>query len=700
MRTYADSGLYLIPLFPLIGALLWGLFGKKLGRTVVSWLAPGMVFLAASEATLAVLRLYRLGLKAEDPTFIGGWVGARLEQVLYTWIGVADLNLDLVLRVDPLTAVMLMVVCWVSFLIHVYSVGYMAHDEGYWRYFSQLNLFVFAMLVLVMGGNLPVLFIGWEGVGLCSYLLIGFWYQDQDKAQAGLKAFVVNRIGDLGFLVGMFALFGLFGTLDFGGLESAVQAVADVDRTIAGGLFAGYTVRGVLTFACIALFIGACGKSAQIPLHVWLPDAMAGPTPVSALIHASTMVTAGVYLCLRLNFLFSLAPTAMLVVAVVGGVTALFAATIALAQNDIKKVLAYSTVSQLGYMFLAVGVGAYGAAIFHLMTHAFFKACLFLGAGSVIHACSGEQDLRQMGGLHEKLPITFWTMALSTLAIMGFPLFSGFFSKDEILWLAFASPRGHWLLWLLGLLAAGLTAFYMWRLMLMTFSGETRGLDEHTRTRLSESPLSMAGPLLALAALAAVGGFVGMPAYLPGLSEWLGVPFVNYFAHWLDPQWVTAAAHPGASDLFAAAGGAADLALTAHGHAIEGGLMGSAVAVGLGGALLAFALYLRQPAALTYRVPKLPVVGGLYRTLLNKYWVDEVYGVCPVGAVRVLARFCARVLDDIVVDGLVTRVPPFMLRVTGSAVAWLQNGDVQRYLSFIACGLAILLYALLRGGGP
>ena len=693
MQTYVDSQLYLIPLFPLIGALLWGLFGKRLGRGLVNWLAPTAIFLAASQATLAVLRMYHLGLVDSSQPFAASenWVGAVLEQHLYTWISVADLHLDLVFRIDPLSAVMLMVVSWVSFVIHVYSIGYMAHDESYWRYFSYLNLFVFAMLLLVLGGNLAVLFIGWEGVGLCSYLLIGFWYSDTQKAQAGLKAFIANRVGDFGFLIGMFTLFSLFGSLDFSALEQAVARTTDVNALIASGVFAGWTYQAALTFGTLMLFVGATGKSAQIPLYVWLPDAMAGPTPVSALIHAATMVTAGVYMVVRLNFVFTLAPTTMMVIAVIGGLTALFAASIALVQNDIKKVLAYSTVSQLGYMFMATGVGAFAAAIFHLMAHAFFKACLFLGSGSVIHSCDGEQDMREMGGLHKKMPITAWTMGLSTLAIMGFPLFSGFFSKDDILFNAFASTRGGPLIWGLGFVAAGMTAFYMWRLMFMTFSGETRGLSEKARQHLHESPWSMTLPLIVLAFLAVVGGWVGIPPIFHG--------FDNYFGMWLDPIFATAAHHPANAGLFETGAWVyfnATLQHTVHGENIEWILMGASVLIGLAGLALAWLLYKGRSAAITERLPKMAGLGALYRTLLNKYWVDEAYDVFPIGFTKVAGRVSHRFIDVVVVDGLLTKVPPLLIRMTGAAVAWIQNGDVQRYMAFILFGLVFTLYFALH----
>ena len=450
---YYTSMLLWIPLLPLLGSIVNGVFGRRFPHRLISFIACATV---GASFVLGAWASYRI--LASNGT-------ERLIDHVYSWIAVDGLSISLSLTLDALSVVMVLAVAGVSFLIHVYSIGYMRGDPGYARYFSFLNLFVFSMLLLVLGDSLPVLFVGWEGVGLCSYLLIGFWFEEPEKASAGKKAFIVNRIGDLGFLIGMFVLFSAVGTLSIDGLKSAADQ--------------GLVTPALATAACVLLFVGATGKSAQIPLYVWLPDAMAGPTPVSALIHAATMVTAGVYMVARLSFLYTLSPTASAIVALVGGLTALFAATIGIAQNDIKKVLAYSTVSQLGYMFVGVGVGAYFAGIFHLMTHAFFKACLFLGSGAVIHALSGEQDITKMGGLRKKLPWTYWTFLISTLAIAGIPGFSGFFSKDEILWkaLSTASHTGGWVhlaAYIMGLMGAALTAFYMFRLVFLTFHGESR----------------------------------------------------------------------------------------------------------------------------------------------------------------------------------------------------------------------------------
>ncbi|HSS44873.1 MAG TPA: NADH-quinone oxidoreductase subunit L [Thermoanaerobaculia bacterium] len=519
--------IWLIPLFPLAGFLVNGFIYLLAHRSASAnasaeesaehghreipfhalHTAVGTGSIALS-CLLAFGAVFDVGLSALAS-------GATHVVTLYRWIplGVneavgqipgrlAEWSVNAAFRLDALSAVMIAFVTFVGFLIHVYSVGYMGHDRGYGRYFAYLNLFMFSMLVLVLAENFLLLFVGWEGVGLCSYLLIGYDYHKKTAADAGKKAFVVNRIGDFGFILGIFGVMSLFGTLDFGKVFSA--AASDP------GLETPY-----LTLICICLFVGACGKSAQFPLHVWLPDAMAGPTPVSALIHAATMVTAGVYMVARCNVLFRLAPDAMLVVAVIGGFTALFAATIGLAQNDIKKVLAYSTVSQLGYMFLACGVGAFVAGIFHVVTHAFFKACLFLGSGSVIHALAGEQDMRRMGGLAPKIQTTYRTFLIATLAIAGVPLFAGFFSKDAILSAVFeahfaSAPRLPRILWSAALLTAGLTAFYMFRLVSMTFWGTFRGSKEQD-SHIHESPRSMTIPLVILAFLSAVGGFVGVP---------------------------------------------------------------------------------------------------------------------------------------------------------------------------------------------
>ncbi len=504
--------LAVIVALPFVGVLLNGLLldwiGRALGKKAHELLTSRMV--VGTIGVLAIASAFFVALHAvfsHLPLMKGhGHESAPwLSYTLWNWMKVGGISIDLKFLLDPLSAVMLLVVTGVSSVIHLYSVGYMGHDPAHRKYFTFLNLFVFFMILLVLGDNLAVMFIGWEGVGLCSYLLIGFWYEDKAKAQAGKKAFVVNRIGDFGFILGIFMIGTATGHLDFAGI-----------RENAGMLTTG-EVLGIstITLTCLLLFLGATGKSAQIPLYVWLPDAMAGPTPVSALIHAATMVTAGVYMIARLNFLYVLSPPALAVVALVGAGTAVFAAAIGFAQNDIKKVLAYSTVSQLGYMFMAVGVGAFTAGIFHLMTHAFFKACLFLGAGSVIHALHERQDIQEMGGLRKKLPHTHWTFLVSVLAIAGAPLFSGFFSKDEILWRAFSAQFAYapWVpktVWVLGVLGAGMTAFYMFRLYFLTFAGKFRGAAE-LQEKIHESPKVMTVPLMILGSLAVIGGWVGAP---------------------------------------------------------------------------------------------------------------------------------------------------------------------------------------------
>src|SRR5687768_17204389 len=480
--------LWLIPITPFAGFLLNGLFGKRAGKGFVTAVALAASLGAALLGTVAV---FEYTAQYEH--------GQRHVDVVYQWFSSGGIGTDIAFQLDPLSVVMLMVVTWIGFLIHVYSVGYMHHEEGYWRYFAYLNLFLAAMLILILGSSYLFLFVGWEGVGLCSYLLIGFYYQTDYAPPAGKKAFIVNRIGDFGFLIAMFLMFAYLGGVDF----AVVQ-----DTAAKGGVN-----PAILTAICLLMFVGAAGKSAQIPLYVWLPDAMAGPTPVSALIHAATMVTAGVYMIVRSNVLYRLSPDAMMIVAIIGGLTALFAATIGLRQFDIKKVLAYSTVSQLGFMFIAVGVGAFSAGIFHLVTHAFFKACLFLGSGSVIHAMSGEQDIRNMGGLKSKIRQTYLTFAIATYAIAGLPLAAGFFSKDEILVSAWSTPYfpaiGKFV-WLLGTLAAFCTAFYMYRLVYLTFHGDFRGTHEQEH-HLHESPATMTIPLWILAVLSIFGGLLSLP---------------------------------------------------------------------------------------------------------------------------------------------------------------------------------------------
>jgi NADH-quinone oxidoreductase subunit L len=533
----------------------------------------------------------------------------------------------------------------------------MAHEGGYYRFFSYLNLFMFSMLTLVLANNFVLMFVGWEGVGLCSYLLIGFYFRRKSACDAGKKAFIVNRIGDFGFLLGILMIFWTFDAVDF--------------RTVFGRASA-FPVEplgsvGLITSICLLLFIGAIGKSAQVPLYVWLPDAMEGPTPVSALIHAATMVTAGVYMVARCNALYVLAPTAMLTVAVVGVVTALFAASIGLVQNDIKRVLAYSTVSQLGYMFLGLGVGAFSAGIFHLMTHAFFKALLFLGAGSVIHALGGEQDLRQMGGLKGKIPTTWWTMLAGTLAITGIPPLAGFFSKDEILWQAFASERGHWGLWLGGVVAAAMTSFYMFRMLFLTFYGRGR-MKAEVAQQVHESPRAMTGPLAVLAVGSVGAGWIGIP---PVLGQWWG-QVSNQFERFLEPVFENPA-----------------VKLGGHGSAgLELGLMAVSVGVALMGWWLAYSFYLKNPAwpeRLMTRYRK------LYLTLLNKYWVDDIYDWLFVKPIKFLSTYLLwRFLDVIVVDGTVNGTAKLM-RGGGGVLRRLQSGYIRSYGAWILLGAVLVV---------
>ncbi len=600
-----NSLLWLIPVIPGVGAAINGLFGKRLGKRLSGLLACGSV--AAS--FLIALGFFFTVFLAE------GGASARVEQSLFSWI--PSMGVDWAYRLDSLSMVMTLVVTGIGLLIHIYSLGYMSHDAGFSRFFSYLNLFTFFMLNLVLGANMLLLFIGWEGVGLCSYLLIGFWFERPAAAAAGKKAFIVNRIGDAGFIMAVFLTFVTFGTLDFYG--------------VMGQISASEMHGGVLTAIGVLLFVGAAGKSAQIPLYVWLPDAMEGPTPVSALIHAATMVTAGVYMVARSGVLFAHAPAAMALVATVGAVTAIFAASIALFQNDIKKVLAYSTVSQLGYMFLGAGVGAFAAAIFHLMTHAFFKACLFLGSGSVIHtmehaehASGGHrhytemQDMRNMGGLARYMPRTAYTFMIATVAIAGIPPLAGFFSKDEILWKTFEG--GHFALWALAAAAAAMTAFYMSRQVIMTFWGDFRGgaaMEKH----LHESAPSMTVPLIVLAAGSVVAGFVGVPAALGG---------ANRIEHFLEPAIY--------------AGGHGPAPIPHASYAVEYALMGLSVALAAAGILYAYRRYWTGPTRDS------ALAGSrAYRTLLNKYYVDEIYDATAVqGTVRGgegLFRFDQRVVD-------------------------------------------------------
>jgi NADH-quinone oxidoreductase subunit L len=634
MRPY----LFLIPLFPLLGFvfnLTVGVLvlGRKPGEhshddhahaappsPIVGLVAGGTVFLSFLVAVWAIVQAQGAPGHAVVETLWTWLPGGAAETAVRGAWGVTPFTVEWSYLLDPLSSVMVLFVTFVGLLIHVYSIGYMGHDGGYPRYMAYLNLFMFAMLTLVLAANYAVLFVGWEGVGLCSYLLIGFWFHKDSASKAGMKAFVVNRIGDAGFLAGMFLVFVTFGTLDF---RAVMEAVAGMPVEWAWG--------GTLTLIGLLLFVGAVGKSAQLPLFVWLPDAMEGPTPVSALIHAATMVTAGVYMVARSAPVYAHAPRAMATVAVVGAATAILAATIGLAQNDIKRVLAYSTVSQLGYMFLACGVGAFAAGIFHVFTHAFFKALLFLGSGSVIHALSGEQDMRNMGGLRSKLPWTHATMLVGCIAIAGIPPLAGFFSKDEILWSAYrVGGYGRWV-WAVGVAAAALTGFYMFRLYRMTFAGRFRGTEEQER-HLHESPSTMVVPLQILALGSIFAGLLGIPAIL---GAPIGVP--HFMERFMDPAFERA--HHALREVFPG---------PVPGHGVELGLMVLSVLLALGGVLLATGFYrgaFEIPNRLCAAFP------GLYRAVLNKYWVDELYGALFV---RGLALGGGRALfanDRFVIDG-------------------------------------------------
>jgi NADH-quinone oxidoreductase subunit L len=584
---------------------------------------------------------------------------------------VGPLAIDVAFQLDPLSAVMTLVVTVVGSLIHVYSVGYMGHDRGYQRYFAYLNLFMGAMLLLVLGSNYLVMFIGWEGVGLCSYLLIGYYYEERFPPFAGKKAFLVNRVGDFAFLVGLLALVERFGTLDFGEIFGRIRHHPEL---VTGDYRLGMTFAG---FVALCLFLGAVGKSAQFPLHVWLPDAMAGPTPVSALIHAATMVTAGVYMVARSNVIYQLAPGVSLLIAAIGCFTAVFAATIALAQDDIKKVLAYSTVSQLGYMFLAAGVGAYTAAIFHLSTHAFFKALLFLGSGSVIHALGGEQDMRKMGGLRKYLPRTYRTFWIGALAIAGIPPLAGFFSKDEILHgVAAAGGRMHWVLYAVALLTAGLTAFYMFRAVHLTFRGEFRGSEEQ-RHHLHESPPVMTGPLWLLAAGSVVAGLVGIPASLSVLA--LGVLPLDAFDRFLAPvmEAVEGAGH-----------GEHALPLLA-----EWVLIIVAVTVAVAGLLLARRAFghgrdLAGDQAFARRAP------ALRRLLAGKYFIDELYDRAIVRPLAWLSRMLWKVVDTLIIEGTL-HVGAFLTELAGDLGRFSTTGNVRNYALYFFLGVVALFWWLI-----
>jgi len=649
--------IWLVPLFPAFGAAVMFFFGRKLQKATVSAVCVGAVVLAFLFSCCAVWQY--TGYAHDDP-------GKPFEKIVYTWLGTdtghmnylkrdgtpAPFQADAGFLLDPLSGIWLVFVTGVGTLIHIYSTGYMAHEGGYYRFFGYLNLFMFSMLTLILGNNYALMFVGWEGVGLCSYLLIGFYFHRKSASTAANKAFIVNRIGDAGFLLGMFTIAWYFGSLRF----SAVTALAR------GGHFA--IGDPVITAATLLLFVGACGKSAQIPLYVWLPDAMEGPTPVSALIHAATMVTAGVYMVARSNALFVLAPASMKTVAMVGVLTAIFAASIGLVQNDIKRVLAYSTISQLGYMFLALGVGAFAAGVFHVFTHAFFKALLFLGSGSVIHAMSGEQDMRNMGDLHKRIPITYWTMFIGTFAIAGIPPFAGFFSKDEILWQTWTSEgRAGSLLWLVGYATALMTAFYMFRLMFLTFRGKPR-MSHEVEHHIHESPKSMTVPLIILAICAVTAGWLGWPHSLGGS---------NHFERFLEPVFARGAR------VFQAEGEAAQRLAgekrEEHTSPLEYGFMFLSVGAAVVGLGMAWKAY--RYADKGYAEPIAAKAEPVYSVLLNKYYVDEAYDCAITGRRKVgNTRFGVMGLgeasswfDSHVIDGTVNAAG-WMTRFSGTASSW------------------------------
>ncbi|MGH9864061.1 MAG: NADH-quinone oxidoreductase subunit L [Candidatus Acidiferrales bacterium] len=633
--------LWIILALPLAGSMLTLLAGRHWPKKYVNVSSVGFVVLAFLSYCEMAREFFALSA-AQIP-----WIGNY-----FTWMVAGNFRVDYALQVDQLTIVMLGVVTFVGMLIHIYSIGYMAHEEGYYRFFAEMNLFMFFMLTLVMAANLVLMFVGWEGVGLCSYLLISFFFQKKSAADAGKKAFITTRIGDFGFTIGILLAFWTFHSIDY----STMFAGA------AGMPVEGMHHWGVLTAICLLLLAGAVGKSAQLPLYVWLPDAMEGPTPVSALIHAATMVTAGVYMVARMNVLFSHAPAAMLAVAIIGAVTALFAATIGLVQNDIKKVLAYSTISQLGYMFLACGVGAYAAGIFHLMTHAFFKGLLFLAAGSVIHAIGGEQDMQKMGGLWKKIPWTYATMLVATLAISGAPLFSGFFSKDEILFAAYAGPNANHALWGLGIAGALLTACYMFRLIFLTFHGKPRYDERHVHVH--ESPKVMLAPLVILAILAVIGGWFALPTYWGGLDYFKGflTPIFSSsleLAAKLHPDWVEPA------------------------HSLELQMTGIAVLVGLIGFLIAWYLYIRRPG-LPAKIAR--SFHPIYLLLWRKYYVDELYGAVIIGPLIWLSRNVLwKIIDVGLIDGTVNGLAS-LSRESGGGLRHMQSGNTRSYAAWVVVG--------------
>ena len=629
------SQIWLVPAFPLLGFLLNGFLGKRFGTRFVTFVGPLAIALSFAQSLVLFFQM----LEAE---------GNVLKEHLYPWISSGNFEAGINFQVDQLSGLYLLVITGVGFLIHVYSVGYMDGESGYYRFFAYLNLFVFFMLILVLGDSFLLMFVGWEGVGLCSYLLIGYYFEKDSAAEAAKKAFLFNRIGDFGVLSAVMLIFLAFGSIEF----ATINAEAATQFEYGGALVTAIT---------LLLFLGATGKSAQIPLYVWLPDAMEGPTPVSALIHAATMVTAGLYMVARLSHLFVLAPFTMNVIAVVGTATALLAATIAVTQTDIKRVLAYSTVSQLGYMFLAMGVGAFGAGVFHVMTHAFFKALLFLGSGSVILAVHHEQDMRKMGALKNKLPITYMTMLLGTFAISGIPFFSGFFSKDEILWKAYSSPLGGPWLWGVGFLTAGLTAFYMFRMIYLTFHGESR-VDSHTAEHVHESPFSMTIPLMILAALAVTGGFFGVPHVFHVIPNGMENYFQGFFAE----------------------------IPSGHGTvSTEWTLMAFSVAFALLAWFFASRLYhsgFELAAGLRSKWE------SLYQLSLNKWYVDELYNTLIIQPGRLFSTHVLwRLFDQNVIDRAVNTTAD-VARMVGNSIRPLQNGLTQNYALIFTLGTFLILW--------
>ena len=636
---------WLIPIFPLIGFLINGLFGRRFSEKAIGWIGAGSVGASFLVAVSIFFELIKLA------------PGSRsIQIIIYSWIWSGDLNVPIGFLVDPLSMIMIMVVSGVGCIIHVYSIGYMHGEIGFRRYFSYLNLFVFNMLILVSANNFLLMFVGWEGVGLCSYLLIGYYYEKKSASDAGKKAFVVNRIGDFGFLIGMFLIFTVFGTFNYVDVFSVAP-----EKLTQGGV--------LVTLITLLLFVGATGKSAQIPLYTWLPDAMEGPTPVSALIHAATMVTAGVYMVSRCSVMFAMAPISLTVVAIIGGLTALFAATIGMTQFDIKRVLAYSTISQLGYMFMACGVGAFTSGIFHLMTHAFFKALLFMAAGSVMHAMSGELDMRKMGNLRKKLPYTHWTYLFGTLAIAGIFPFAGFFSKDEIL---YYSMQKHLVFWIIGAVAAVMTSFYMFRSVFMTFYGKSR-VEHDVAHHLHESPPLMTVPLMILAFLSLVGGFVGIPV----------IEGAQRFGNFLDPVFAPAKA------------------IIEHGahhaghHSVTAELVLMAVSLGIAifGLLLARFMYITSPETPGRIVDRF---SGLHRLVYNKYWIDELYDFLFVNSIVEFSKLLWKKFDEAVIDGVVNGVGA-VTQAFGGVLRLLQTGFVKDYaLSVLVGAIVVIGFLLLR----